>query len=47
MDTNNKEVYEAPTILVVEVRAEGIICQSGDMNSPGDYPNGGNPFFGA
>ena len=35
MDTNNKEVYEAPTMLIVEVKAEGWLCQSATLE---DYP---------
>ena len=27
-----KELYEAPTISVVEMRQEGVICASGDIN---------------
>jgi len=28
METIQKEMYEAPTILVVEIRSKGIICQT-------------------
>lgn len=28
MEANQKVLYEAPSIAVVEVRAEGIVCQS-------------------
>lgn len=34
METNNKETYEAPAMLVVEVKAEGIICASMDQYEP-------------
>lgn len=34
METNNKETYEAPVMLVVEVKAEGIICASMDQYEP-------------
>lgn len=30
MDTQNKDLYEAPTITVVEMKHEGVICASGD-----------------
>lgn len=34
----NKDLYEAPTLIVVEVKQEGIICASGEvpasMNNP-------------
>ena len=29
METRKKELYEAPAMDVVEVKAEGVICQSG------------------
>ena len=35
MEAEAKEIYQAPTLLVVEVKTEGIICQSGLLN---DYP---------
>ncbi|MBP5335998.1 MAG: hypothetical protein J6Y63_00610 [Bacteroidales bacterium] len=43
MEIQHKEPYEAPAILVVEVKTEGIICASG-LNNPSDYPSGGDPF---
>ena len=27
-----KEFYEAPAILVLELKSEGVICQSGDLD---------------
>lgn len=30
METLNKDNYEAPSILVVEVKSEGVICLSTD-----------------
>ena len=33
MKTTNKQSYESPRTLVLEVRQEGILCQSG-----GPYP---------
>lgn len=29
MEAKNKETYEAPTMLVVEVKTEGLVCASG------------------
>lgn len=43
MDTKQKEQYDPPTIIVVELKFESIICQSG-LNDPNDYNNGGDPF---
>lgn len=43
MNTEQKLPYESPQTEVVEVKQEGIICGSG-LGSPGNYPNGGNPF---
>ena len=31
MEAKNKETYEAPTMLVVEVKTEGIVCASGGL----------------
>ena len=28
-----KELYEAPTISVVEMKQEGVICTSGEVNA--------------
>ena len=40
-----KELYEAPSTSVVDVRFEGIICQSqGGLGAPNNYNNGGDPF---
>lgn len=33
METNNKEIYEAPAMRVVGVKTEGIICTSMDPES--------------
>jgi hypothetical protein len=38
-----KDLYEAPSITVVEVKQEGVICASG-LNDPSDYPGGLDPF---
>ena len=41
----NKELYETPTVQALDVKLEGVICQSGSgLNPPGDYGNGGDPF---
>lgn len=39
----NKELYDAPSMLVFEVKTEGVICTSG-LDDPNDYNNGGDPF---
>jgi hypothetical protein len=31
MEAKNKETYEAPTMLVMEVKTEGIVCASGGL----------------
>ena len=30
MVTSNKEFYETPSMLIFEVKSEGVICASGD-----------------
>lgn len=40
---NNKDLYEAPSTRVMELKIEGIICSSG-LNDPTDYSNGSGPF---
>ena len=39
---NNKDLYEAPSTRVFEVKTEGVIC--GSLTDPDDYNNGGDPF---
>ncbi len=40
-----KELYEAPSTLVVEVKQEGVICASSNpLTNPDDYNNGVDPF---
>ena len=34
--TKQRELYEAPTISVVEMKFEGVICVSGDVNATMD-----------
>ncbi|MBR5730081.1 MAG: hypothetical protein IKX61_07765 [Prevotella sp.] len=40
----HKELYDAPSMLVFEVKTEGVICQSGPLNNEGaafdDYQDG-------
>ena len=40
----HKELYDAPSMLVFEVKTEGVICQSGPLNFEGaafdDYQDG-------
>ena len=33
METKHNELYEAPTMEVLEVKYEGVICASGDVNA--------------
>ena len=33
MEIKNKELYKAPSTLIIEVKSEGMIC-----TSPGEYP---------
>ncbi len=42
MNTESKNLYEAPSITIVEVKQKGVICNS--LPDPTDYNNGGNPF---
>lgn len=39
MNTKNKEVYDAPSTKLVEVKIEGMICTSGnaDASMPGVF----------
>lgn len=39
MVAKNKETYEAPTMLVVEVKTEGIICGSDPTANLDGYGN--------
>lgn len=36
METNHKELYEAPSMTVIEVEQEGVICNSATRQ---DYEN--------
>lgn len=33
MEAKNKQTYEVPTMMVVEVMTEGIICESGGLQN--------------
>ena len=33
METKHNELYEAPTMEVLEVKYEGVICASGDVSA--------------
>lgn len=44
MERKEKQLYEAPTAIVVEVKIEGVVCLSGGLDDPADYNNGGDPF---
>ena len=47
METKNKELYDAPSMLVFEVKTEGVICTSGlngQLGDPADYPEMPDPF---
>ena len=47
MKEEGKTYYEAPAITVVEVKIEGVVCQSlpeGTLQDPNDYTPGGDPF---
>lgn len=40
---NNKERYEAPEVETVAIKAEGMVCASGDP-IPGNFPDLGEPI---
>ena len=46
--TMKKELYEAPTSKVMDVKTQGMLCQSGSgslfLLDPSDYANGDDPF---
>ena len=42
-----KITYEAPSAIVIDVKAEGVICQSGGLNVRYGYDStDDNPFAG-
>ena len=44
MEINKKELYLSPEVKIFEVKQEGVICDSGRLNSPNNYDDGGDPF---
>ena len=45
MNTKHSEHYEAPTTDVVEVKFEGVVCQSvGGLTPPDDFTLGDDPL---
>ena len=43
----HKELYDAPSTQVFEVKTEGVICTSGlngQLGDPADYPEMPDPF---
>jgi len=46
MNIKHSELYEAPTTEVVEVKIEGVVCQSieGVVNNPDDFSFGDDPL---
>ncbi len=46
MKREDKTFYEAPSITIVEVKLEGVICQSvlDGLDNPADYFDNGDPF---
>lgn len=47
MEKEEKINYEAPSSIVIDVKTEGVICQSGGVDGRGGYdPTDDNPFAG-
>lgn len=42
--TDSKEIYKAPKIKEVYVNVQGVLCQSGGINSMSIDEDGGNDF---
>ena len=40
----NKELYDAPSMLVFEVKTEGVICTSGIPDPLDPFTPGGDPL---
>ncbi len=36
MERNSKYLYEAPAVTVVELKMEGLLCLSGELDGYGD-----------
>ena len=45
METKQKELYEAPSTMVFEVKQEGVICASGGTEQFGNGNNYDDSFF--
>lgn len=43
METKNKNIYAPPTAETVEVKAEGVVCESGLRGSYGNANDGIDP----
>ena len=39
LKSESKKIYEAPAVTILEVRQEGMICQSNGINQMGDPEN--------
>ena len=47
MEKKTVLLYEAPAVNIIDVRQEGILCQSGGLGGRGGYdPDDDNPFAG-
>ena len=45
MKKEERITYEAPSAIVIDVKIEGVICQSGGLDGRGGYdPTDDNPF---
>ena len=44
MNTANKDLYCAPASEAVEVKLEGVVCQSGGVGAPDNYEPGDDPI---
>lgn len=42
MEKNNKETYQTPSVLIFEVKTEGVVCASGTETSGAPTYNGFN-----
>lgn len=40
MEPKDKELYETPTIMVMEVKTEGIVCISNPEGTGNGFPDG-------
>ena len=44
METKHKDLYDAPSMLVFEVKTEGVICTSGIPDPLDPFTPGGDPL---